>query len=31
VKWLTTVEKNTKPCVGSKSLGYAFKPATSSL
>jgi len=25
------VEKNRKPCAGSKSLGYAFKPATSSL
>jgi len=25
------VEKNSKPCAGSKSLGYAFKPATSSL
>jgi len=25
------VEKNGKPCAGSKSLGYAFKPATSSL
>jgi len=23
--------ENSKPCVGSKSLGYAFKPATSSL
>jgi len=27
VKLLTTVEKNSKPCAGSKSLGYAFKPA----
>jgi len=28
MKWLTTVEKNSTPSVGSKSLGYAFKPAT---
>jgi len=25
------VEKNTKTCAGSKSLGYTFKPAASSL
>jgi len=25
------VEKNGKLCAGSKSLGYTFKPATSSL
>jgi len=25
------VEKNSKPCAGSKSLEYTFKPATSSL
>jgi len=25
MKWLTTVEKVTKPCVGSNSLGYTFK------
>jgi len=31
VKWLTTVEKNSKHSEGIKSLGYAFKPATSSL
>jgi len=25
------IEKNSKPCAGSKSLGYAFKPAMRSL
>jgi len=31
VKWLTTVEKNSEQCAAIKSLGYAFKLATSSL
>jgi len=31
VKGPTTVEKNSKPCTGSKSLVNTFKPATSSL
>jgi len=31
VKRLSTVEKYSKACAGSKFLGYAFKPDTSSL
>jgi len=31
VKGLTTVEKNSKPCAGSKSLGYAFSQTTQSI